>query len=77
MVGTILNRLGSRRILIGSILVAALRLGTGDLGAIPNNGENDSLILTCEMLNMLLGDGLPVVASLTKPRPFIYSWKVL
>ena len=33
--------------------------------------------LVCEMLNMLLGDGLPVVASLTKPRPFIYSWKVL
>ena len=39
MVGTILNRLGGRRILIGCILVAALRLGTGGLGSPTENIE--------------------------------------
>ena len=39
MVGTILNRLGGRRILVGCILVAALRLGTGGLGAPAENIE--------------------------------------
>ena len=43
----------------------------------PMSGENDSLMLTCEILNMLLGVTLPVAVSSMKPIPFIYSWKVL
>ena len=43
----------------------------------PSRGENASLMLTLDTLNMLLGVGAPVVVSLTKPSPFIYSWKVL
>lgn len=33
----------------------------------PNSGENDSLMLTVETLNMELGTRLPVVASVMKP----------
>ena len=43
----------------------------------PSNGENDSLMLTVETLYIELGTGLPVVASTTKPVPFIYSMNVL
>ena len=43
----------------------------------PSNGEKASLRLTVETLNMLEGIGLPVVASLTNPSPFITSMNVL
>ena len=33
----------------------------------PNSGENDSLMLNVETLNMELGTRLPVVASVMKP----------
>ena len=45
--------------------------------SIPSNGEKDSLMLTALTLYMLPGTGLPVVASLIKPRPFMYSTNVL
>ena len=43
----------------------------------PNKGEKASLMLTAETLYMLLGTGIPVVALVTNPKPFINSWKVL
>ena len=43
----------------------------------PRSGEKFSLMLTVEILNMLLGTGLPVVASVTNPRPFMNSCHVL
>ena len=45
--------------------------------SMPSSGENDSLMLTVDTLYMELGMGFPVVASFTKPSPFIYSMKVL
>ena len=45
--------------------------------SMPSNGENASLMLTVDTLNIELGTGIPVVASLMNPNPFIYSIYVL
>ena len=45
--------------------------------SMPSSGANDSLMLTVLILYIELGMGLPVVASVMNPSPFIYSWNVL
>ena len=66
----VVDRVSTRVVRYSSFVVRLFR----NVTSMPSSGLNDSLMEAVEMLYMLEGVGLPVVASVTKPSPSMYSW---
>ena len=64
----------STRVLRYSALTVRLLFSVTSM---PSSGENDSLMLTVDTLYIEFGVGMPVVASVMKPSPPMYSMNVL